>query len=175
MRIVLETPRLSLREMTAEDLDFVAEMLLDPQVMRFYNRSYTREDAEAWLGRQLERYARDGHGLWLVQRRDGGAKVGQVGLVMQEVDGAAEPEISYLVHRPFWRRGYAAEAAAGVRDYAFGALGYDHVIALVRPENVPSQGVARAIGMRPWKRTLRAGLEHIVFALWRDGTQAALQ
>jgi [ribosomal protein S5]-alanine N-acetyltransferase len=170
MRVILETPRLLLREMARqEDLDFVTEMLLDQQVMRYYNHTYTPEEAETWLLRQLSRYERDGHGLWLVQERGSGRKIGQVGLVMQEVDGSSEPEIGYLVHRPFWRRGYAAEAATGVRDYAFGGLGYDHVIALVRPENTPSQGVARALGMSPWKRTVRAGLDHIVFALRRDG------
>jgi hypothetical protein len=35
-KIILQTARLTLREMTWDDLDFVATMLADPQVMRFY-------------------------------------------------------------------------------------------------------------------------------------------
>src|SRR5262245_20357533 len=107
MKIALETPRLVLREMSLGDLDFVAAMLADPEVMRFYPKCYSRDEAEAWVRRQLDRYARYGHGLWLVLDRAAGEPVGQVGLTIQMVDGAEEPEIGYLIHRPFWRRGLA--------------------------------------------------------------------
>jgi RimJ/RimL family protein N-acetyltransferase len=170
MQLILETSRLRLRAMTADDLDFIAAMLAHPEVMRFYPRLYTREEAEGWLNRQLERYAQHGHGLWLVEERASGAKVGQVGLAMQQVDGADEPEVGYLIHRPFWRRGYAAEAAISTRDYAFRERGYPYVISLIRPENEPSQGVARAMGMTPWKNTMRADMPHIVFRVDRPAS-----
>src|SRR5512147_2630580 len=84
----IETPRLALCELSPDDLDFVAEMLGNPEVSRYYERRFSREDASAWIDRQLERYRRDGHGLWLVRERVTGAPVGQVGLAMQDVDGA---------------------------------------------------------------------------------------
>ncbi len=168
MRFVLETDRLALREMSLDDLDFVATTLADPQVMRFYPKCYSREESAVWIERQLERYARDGHGLWLVLERETGQPVGQVGLTVQQVDGVAEPEVGYLVHRPFWRRGFAAEAAAATRDHAFHRLDLPAVISLIRPENLPSQGVTRRIGMKPARRALHAGIEHLVFARSRD-------
>ena len=168
MRFVLETDRLALREMSLDDLDFVATMLADPQVMRFYPKCYSREESAGWIERQLERYARDGHGLWLVLERETGQPVGQVGLTVQQVDGVAEPEVGYLIHRPFWRRGFASEAAAATRDHAFRELGLPRVISLIRPENLPSQGVARRIGMKPERRVLHAGIEHLVLARSRD-------
>ncbi len=168
MRFVLETDRLALREMSLDDLDFVATMLADSQVMRFYTKCYSREESSVWIERQLERYARDGHGLWLVLERETGQPVGQVGLTVQQVDGVAEPEVGYLVHRPFWRRGFASEAAAATRDHAFRELGLPRVISLIRPENLPSQGVARRIGMKSERRALHAGIEHLVFARSRD-------
>jgi ribosomal-protein-alanine N-acetyltransferase len=160
---ILVTKRLALREMTFGDLDFVAAMLAHPEVMR----SYSREEAEAWVCRQMERYARYGHGLWLVVDRRSGEPLGQVGLTMQEVDGVQEPEVGYLIHRPFWRRGFATEAAVATRDYAFDKLGKARVISLIRPENVPSQGVAAKMGMAVEKRTTHAGLLHLVFAVSR--------
>jgi RimJ/RimL family protein N-acetyltransferase len=84
---ILETPRLLLREMVPGDLDFVAAMLSEPDVSRYYERLFTRADAEEWLGRQLDRYRRDGHGLWLLADRHDGTPVGQVGLALQEVEG----------------------------------------------------------------------------------------
>jgi RimJ/RimL family protein N-acetyltransferase len=173
MQPVLQTPRLVLRELALADLDFVAAMLADPEVMRYYPKCYTRAEAEGWVRRQLARYARYGHGLWLALDRATGQPVGQVGLVVQEVDGVEEAEVGYLIHRPFWRRGLASEAAAATRDHAFTACAKARVISLVRPENVPSQGVAVKIGMAPERRTQFHGLEHIVFAVSRPADHAS--
>ncbi|HET6204204.1 MAG TPA: GNAT family N-acetyltransferase [Planctomycetota bacterium] len=164
---VLETPRLALREMTLGDLDFVAGMLGDPEGMRFYPKPLSREESEAWVRRQIDRYERDGHGLWLVVEKASGHPVGQVGLSIQEVEGVREPEIGYLIHRPSWRRGFAAEAALATRDHAFAVLGKPRVISLVRPENLPSRRVAMRIGMTIEKQVLFRGLDHRVFAVSR--------
>jgi len=165
MKAILETPRLRLREMSLGDLDFIAAMLSHPEVMRFYPKLYSREEATTWIERQLGRYERHGHGLWLVEDRATGEPRGQVGLLIQEVDGDEEPEVGYLIHHPFWRQGLATEAALATRDWAFNTLGLARVISLIRPENLPSQGVAGKLGMTPEKRTISWDLEHIVFSV----------
>ncbi|MDH3198315.1 MAG: GNAT family N-acetyltransferase [Candidatus Krumholzibacteria bacterium] len=166
-RTLLETRRLVLRELSFEDLDFVAAMLADPAVMRFYPKCHTRAEAREWIARQRDRYARDGHGLWLVHDRTGDQPVGQVGLSLQPIDGVQLPEIGWLLHRPFWGRGLATEAAAAVRDYAFGARGYPRVVSLIQPDNAPSQAVAYRLGMTVAGRTRWAGIVHDVFGLAR--------
>lgn len=168
MVYVLETPRLLLRTMTMADLDFVATMLADPEVMRFYPRVYGRREAAEWLRRQRDRYTDDGHGLWLAEERSTGTPIGQIGLCMQEVEGAPLPEVAYLVHRPHWGRGYATEAARGTLDHAFGSLAYETAISLVRPENLASRAVAARLGMQVRGSTTHAGLTHLVFATDRD-------
>jgi len=55
-----------------------------------------------------------------------------------------------------------------VRRYAFEERGCEHVIALIRPENTPSQGVARKLGMTPPRETLFKELRHLVFCVRRD-------
>ena len=168
-RAELATERLALREMAEPDLDFLAVMLGDPEVMRHYPNPLSRREAEAWIERQHERYARDGHGLWLVVRRDKSGPVGQVGLVAQTIDGERLPEIGWMIHRPFWRLGYATEAALAVRSAAFGRFGYPRVISLIRPENVPSQGVAKKLGMTPLRETTFHGFPHVVWGVERSG------
>jgi [ribosomal protein S5]-alanine N-acetyltransferase len=163
----LGTARLVLRELDGEDLDFVASMLEDPRVTRFYPRRYTRADALAWIERQRVRYARDGYGLWLVLLRAEQVPVGQVGLLQQEVNGTPMPEIGYLLAHRYWGQGIATEAARATRDFAFEALHFDRVVSLIRPENLRSQAVARRLGMRPVGSTLHAGAEHLVFAVDR--------
>jgi RimJ/RimL family protein N-acetyltransferase len=59
---VLETPRVTLREMTLTDLDFVAEMLAHPEVMSFWPKCFDRDEAVNWIERQQARYAKDGVG-----------------------------------------------------------------------------------------------------------------
>ena len=163
VKTVLVTPRLELRELAIGDLDFVATMLAHPEVSRYYERQFTRADAEAWLQRQLTRYATDGHGLWLVTEREGGTPVGQVGLALQDVEGHRLPEIGWLLHRPYWGRGYATEAAAATRDLARSRWKYGRLISLIRPANEPSRRVAERIGMHAGPRVDFHGFEHIVY------------
>jgi RimJ/RimL family protein N-acetyltransferase len=161
---MIRTARLSMREMGHGDLDFVASMLADPEVMRYYPRCYSRDEARDWIDRQLGRYARGRHGFWLALDRSSGEPVGQAGLLVQELDGLEELGLGYLIHRPFWRRGLATEAARAWIDHARDGLGCGRVIALIRPENLPSRGVADKLGVRPEGTTLFHGFEHIVYA-----------
>jgi RimJ/RimL family protein N-acetyltransferase len=73
--------------------------------------------------------------------------------------------LGYIIHRPFWRRGFALEAARASMDYAVNKLGRTCVVALVRPENLPSQELARKLGMKVEKRTHHADYEHLVFVI----------
>jgi len=169
MRVILETPRLVLRELELGDLDFVAELLAHPEVMHFWPKPYTRDEAEAWTRRQQDRYARDGYGYWLALDKANGQPIGQAGLLSQDVDGVIEVGIGYIIHRPFWRQGYATDAAAHCRDYAFEKLGKERIVVMVRPENVVSQSVTRRIGGKPEREIVFAGFVHTVFAISRFG------
>lgn len=170
MTHLIETSRLYFREVSLSDLDFLATMMADPEVMRFYPKCYSREEVAAWIRSQEDSYAKYGHGKWLVLNKTNDEPVGRVGLTMPLVDGIERPELGYMIHRPFWRQGYAAEAAIATRDYAFSKLGKPYVISLIRPENLPSQGVARKLGMQSSDRLVEHyGLPHLVFWKWREG------
>lgn len=164
-RVILETPRLILREMTRRDIDFIAVMMAHPEVNHFYERRFSRAESETWLERQLERYRRDGKGLWLAVERETLKPVGQIGLAFQDVEGQRHPEIGWLLDRAYWGRGYATEAGAATRDAAFNQWGCDHVISLIRPVNENSKRVALRLGMTEGRRVLFHGYEHCVFEL----------
>ncbi len=166
-RTILETPRLYLREITRDDLDFIAAMTGDAEVMRYYPQVLDRAGAQAWLERTLWRYSTEGVGFWLVVDRATNEPRGQVGVLMQEVDGVRETEVGYMIHRPYWRQGIATEAASACHDYVFRTLDRPRVIALVRPVNIPSQATARGLGMTVEKRTMFKDYEHDVFVKHR--------
>ncbi len=167
---IFQTRRLEAHELTAADLDFIATQLGDPRVMQFWPRPYARAEAEQWIKAQQERYARHGHGYWLLRERESGAPVGQVGLLMTTVDDAEEPALGYILHWPYWKRGYAVEAGAATLDWAFHLRGYPRVTCLVRPENVPSMRVAARVGLVPERYVEYQGFQHLLWARCRtDG------
>ena len=163
MKLILETPRLLLRELVLEDLDFVAAMLADPEVMRYYPRCCTREESEAWIKRQRVRYASDGFGFWLAVASETGLPVGQAGLLMQNIDGVMQVGLGYLMHRPFWRRGLAHEACTAILEHAFETRGMGRVVSPIRPENGPSRRLAEKLGMVPERQIEYAGFQHIIY------------
>ena len=163
MSVILETSRLVLRELGLDDLNFVAAMLAHPEVMKFWPRPYLRDEAEAGIIKFQDRYLTDGFDYLLAVDKASGQPIGQAGLLRQEVNGVVETGIGYIIHRPFWRQGYATEAAMACRDYAFDTLGKKRIVVLVRPENIGSQMVARKIGSQPEGTTVLAGFVHTVF------------
>jgi RimJ/RimL family protein N-acetyltransferase len=146
------------------DLDFVAAMIAHPDVMRFWPRTYSRDEAVDWIKRQQGRYQQYGYGYWLTLDRATGEPVGQIGVVPQTVDAEDEVGLGWIIHRPFWRRGYASEAGRACLAWAFEHTDADRVIALVRPDNMPSIGVAEKLGMKCDGRTHYHDFEHLIYA-----------
>jgi len=157
---VIETERLVLREMGPGDLDFLAGLLGDPEVMRFYPRPLDREGARGWIERNMIRYVRDGHAFWLAIDKATGRPVGQAGVVERDLDGERFSEIGYMFARSAWGKGLATEAARACVRWGFEKLGRTCMHALIRPENLPSRRVAERLGMRRGRRVVFAGFVH---------------
>ena len=166
--MILETPRLILREFIPEDAEALARVLSDPETMRHYPAPLDRAAVEQWIARNRVRYLSDGHGLWGMVLKTSGELVGDCGLIRQEVDGESLVEIGYHVRRDLWGRGLAPEAACACRDYGFARLQVDRLISLIRPENIPSQKVAQKAGMMLWKTVVWRDLPHHVYAVRRS-------
>lgn len=145
-RVPAPTRRLSFTEMTAEDIDDIAALLGDPLVMRYYPRPRDREEARAWIEWNQRLYEEEGFGLWRVTLRATGEFVGDCGLTPQTIEGVTDIEVGYHVRSPLQGHGYATEAAAACRDHARG-LGIRRLIAIIHPQNTPSQHVAEKIGL----------------------------
>lgn len=110
----LDTDRLALREMTDADLDDIAALLGDEQVMRYYPRPKTRDEAARWISWNRRLYAEHGFGLWAIRLIDSGEFVGECGLTIQVVDGVEEVEVG-LSRGCRTDRAATGEACADVR------------------------------------------------------------
>lgn len=145
--MILETERLLLREMKQDDLPALQGILQDEETMYAYNGAFDEAETQAWLDRQLSRYAQYGFGLWAVVLKESGGMIGQCGLTMQPWRGDEVLEVGYLFNRAFWHHGYATEAARGCMEYAFDRLGAREVCSIIRETNLPSRRVAERNGM----------------------------
>ena len=171
--IILETPRLQLREFCRQDAAALAAVLSDPEAMRFYPEPLDRRAVVEWIDRNRRRYAKDGFGLWAMVLKSSGELIGDCGLVRQSVNGNQEFEIGYHVRRDLWGRGLAPEAARACRDFGFKKLEVERLISLIRPENLPSRRVAEKNGMTVREEILWYGMAHLVYAIERPNHPAA--
>ncbi len=81
---------------------------------------------------------------------------------MQEVEEEWLVEVGWHVRSAVRRQGYAAEAAAAVREAARGR-GFERLIAIIRPDNVASQGVATKIGLTLEREVNKNGGPALIF------------
>lgn len=140
------TARLRLRPLTPEDVDALSSVYLHPCVRRWIG-PHTREDVVREIEHQVEHQRRLGWSLWAVEERDTGSLIGDCGLQPLEHRGA-DIELGYDFHPRVWRRGLATEAARAVMGQAFGPLGIERVVAVVKPDHTASQRVLEKSGLR---------------------------
>ncbi|MBV9173293.1 MAG: GNAT family N-acetyltransferase, partial [Chloroflexi bacterium] len=155
MLTAFKTPRLVVREYTAEDAAFVFAMYSRPEVTRYLggtptpmqNASEAVERIERWRGVSAPNPL---VGVWAVALRESGQLVGTVMLkrIPLSVDGrlSDDHEVGWHLHPDHWGHGYATEAARGAIQRAFEG-GLAEVLALVEAENEASQRVAERLGM----------------------------
>ena len=144
---VLETERMILRRMEMADVDDLLGTFSDPVAMRHYPATKSRDETEGWARWVQGSYEKDGYGIWVATVKGSGDFAGQCGLVRQEVEGQSEVEIGYLFLRRLWGQGLATEAARACKEYGFDLLGFDRLVSLIAPDNLPSRRVAEKVGM----------------------------
>lgn len=143
----LETQRLRLRPFRLEDLDDLAALNADPQVMRYVSEPLSRPEVRQSLAWFAEEWDRLGFGWFAIFDRVSDAFVGQCGLQCLEGDPqSCEVELAFAFHRRFWGRGYGTEAARAVLAFGFDSAGLQEVVAVAREQNHASRRLLERLG-----------------------------
>jgi RimJ/RimL family protein N-acetyltransferase len=152
---VLETERLVLRRMTADDAEFIFELVNEPSFIRFIGDKGVRNHADAVQYIQtgpVASYERFGFGLYLVELKEGAVPIGMCGLVKR--DSLPDVDVGFAFLPAFWSKGYAFESAAAVKAYGKDILGIGRLVAITNPDNESSIKLLEKIGLR-FERMIR--------------------
>ena len=146
---MIETSRLILRQWTSDDLAPFADLNGDPEVMRFFPATLTREESDTLVARFREGIAERGWGFWAVELKESREFVGCVGLHPQPDKFAFSPctEIGWRLAKAFWHQGIAQEAALACLTYAANELHLDEVVSFTSIHNLPSETLMQRLGM----------------------------
>ncbi len=164
--VILETDRLILRYMLPEDIPLLIALWTDPDVTRYMggprNVETLTKNLEATAGNPLA----EPFDLWPLVEKCTGMLIGHCGLLEKEVEHGTEYEITYVLFKMSWGKGYATEIARGLIGYAYYVRNLNRVISLIEPENTASERVAKKMGMKLEREITRPGGGiHRVYAL----------
>jgi len=166
-----ETERLKFRKLEKSDFDDWTALFRVEGVERFFGQPGTltpEEHTKNWFDRMDIRIENNLGGMNALEDKTTGKIIGQSGLLIQEVDGINELEVSYSILPQYWNKGYGREAARKCRDYAFENNLTDSLISIVHPENIKSQKVAGHNGMQVDKETTFKGMPAYIFRVRRE-------
>lgn len=145
----LETNRLSLRQFTTNDAQFVLTLLNEPSFLRYIGDKNVRtlEDARQYiLNSPAASYERNGFGLYLVELKESHVPMGMCGLIKREE--LPEPDIGFAFLPDFWGQGFAFEAASAVLEEARERFGLKRILAITSLDNDASIKLLQRLGFR---------------------------
>jgi ribosomal-protein-alanine N-acetyltransferase len=141
----IETDRLRLRLFHPQDLDELASMFSDPQVMRYVadGKPAGRDVAEKALTSVIDHWRRHGFGRWAAEDKETRQFVGFGGL--RSLFGM--PEVVYHFSPAYWGKGLATELGRASLRYGFEEHRFEKIVAIAKPENAASIRVMEKLGM----------------------------
>ena len=148
MKVVMETARLTLREIELEDAPFIFELMNEPAWIRFIGDRgiHTPADARSFIADRLRpSYARDGFGFWLTELSVERTPLGICGLIKR--DALDYVDIGFAFCERHWGNGYAREASEAVVDFARERARLDRLAAITDPDNDRSAQLLEALGL----------------------------
>lgn len=147
---MMETKRLIIRRYTEEDENELYGILSDPVTMAYWPQPFSLLQVRDWIRRSIDSYEQEGYGGWAVIEKETMELLGNCGLTKLELEGRMENDLGYIIAHEKWNCGYATEAAAACKEYAF-ANGITRLSANMPFNHVASQRIAEKIGMKKEK------------------------
>jgi putative acetyltransferase len=164
---------------TPQDAEALYALFADPEVMRGLGKEPVSalDDARAMIDDAIGGWRTERLGPFILETATDRHVVGQAGLMVFDARDwtpsswatagpHAQPELGWALIRAHWGHGYATEAAAAIRDWAYQRRSIDGLVSLIPPANIRSQRVAQRLGAIPSATVTPAGSERET-VVWR--------
>jgi RimJ/RimL family protein N-acetyltransferase len=149
VNVVIETDRLRLCEIVAEDAPFIFKLVNQPSWLQYIGDKgvHNLDDARRYIDEgPRSMYARHGLGLYRVELKISGEPIGMCGLIKR--DTLEDVDIGFAFLPDYWGQGYAREAADATMQHGLEVLGLPRIVAIVSTDNEASIRLLRKLGLR---------------------------
>jgi RimJ/RimL family protein N-acetyltransferase len=153
--MIVETKRLSIRDITLDDAQFIFRLVNEPSFVSHIGDKGVRNlnDAQRFI---TEGYwtnqERPGYGMFLVELKDGGDPIGGCGLLYRKALDVTDIGFAFLPE--YWNRGFAYEAAKAILEYGYATLEVEKIVGLTSKDNRGSINLLKKLGM-DFERTVK--------------------
>jgi ribosomal-protein-alanine N-acetyltransferase len=146
---VLETERLILRQLVAEDVPLMFENYSNPELMRYWGAPPMRVIDEAWrrFNKLNNAYYLHQGIHWVITKKGQAQLIGICNLSPIHVQHS-RAELGYDLTPSYWGQGIIPEAAGAVVAVAFEQMALHSLEAQIDPRNIASQRVLEKLGFR---------------------------
>ena len=147
MRIIFQTPRLILRQITIEDAPLILELNSDPEIVKYVHEPTleTVEQAQKIIADIILPQYKNNLGRWAIITKENLEFIGWCGLKYRPfID---EIDLGYRLMQKAWGKGFATEAAVKTLEHGFNALHIKLITGRAHVENFASIKVLEKIGM----------------------------
>jgi RimJ/RimL family protein N-acetyltransferase len=149
-RLIIETPRLRIRNLQPGDLPAFHEYRSDPTVTRYQGFDvFSIDQAAAFIEAHSQKeFGKAGE--WVqygIETRPAAIFIGDCAIKLDGND-VRLAEVGITVSPAHQRKGYAKEALAGILDYLFSIDGFHRVTETVDAENIASIQLMKSLGFR---------------------------
>lgn len=161
----IETQRLLLRMFRPEDLDELARLFSDPDVIRYVGdgQPVNRQEADKALQSIIKQWQTHGFGRWAAVDKQTREFVGFGGL--RSLFGT--PEVVYHLATAHWGKGLATELGRASLRFGFEDRQFDRIVAIAKPLNTASLHVMEKLGMHYEKHARYYDIDVVEYAINR--------
>ena len=148
-KYLFTSARLGFRNWESDDIEIMAELNADVEVMEFFPATQSRDQTALFIERMQTEFAEKGFCYFAVDTLDNQELIGFIGIHEQTFEADFTPciDIGWRLRRSAWHKGYATEGAKRVLEYAFHDLQLEKIYSLTPVINLPSENVMKKIGM----------------------------
>jgi RimJ/RimL family protein N-acetyltransferase len=152
-RYIFQSERLGFRNWFTTDIEIMAEINSDEEVMEFFPSIKSKKETTEFIGRMQNQLQEKGICYYAVDKLETKEFIGFIGLSEQIFASDFTPciDIGWRLKKDEWNKGYATEGAKRCLDYVFNMLKLEKIFAVAPIVNLKSELVMKKIGMKKVK------------------------